>query len=128
MRLACLIAAAVSCLSVTPALARADDFSAEYKACTAKSDGYMDVDQCMGDELTRQEARMEKAYQAALRIAEDGQRAPLERSQAEFRTYRESWCGAKGAVSGSGRSQYHGQCMIRTTSERADALEGFDNP
>jgi len=127
MRLACLALVVLPMLA-TPAVARQESFSADYEACRARSDGPMEADACLSEELTRQEAAMEQALQAAMRVAEDAQKPILVESQQAWLTYREKWCGAKGAVTGSGRSVYHLSCMVRTTMERRRALAAFDEP
>jgi len=99
------------------------------KDCLREAGGVsMAVDFCLGDEAERLEATLTAAYEKALSIAEESQRGPLEQSQKDFVAYRESWCSAKSDFLGSGRNEYRGQCMIRTTRERIEALEGFDRP
>ena len=126
MRLALILAALAF---AAPALADVDERPDNLEACLAAADGVtMDVDFCLGDEAERLEPKMATAYDAAMRIAEEGQRAGLEQSQKAFLAYRETFCEAKAAVEGSGHSQYGLNCTIRLTRDRIRELEGFDNP
>lgn len=116
-------------LAAAPALADPSDRPGNLDDCLAAAQGItMEVDFCWSDEVERLEPRLEAAYQQAMSIAEDGQKAGLEQSQKDFLTYRESWCGAKGGFLGSGRNEYYARCLVHTTRERVEALENFDNP
>lgn len=124
-----LFATAALLLAASPASADVDVRPDNLEACLAAAGGVtMDVDFCLGDEAERLDARMATALDAARRIAEDAQKAGLEQSQKDFLAYRESFCEAKGAVEGSGRTQYALGCRTRLTKDRIRELEGFDNP
>ena len=121
--------AAAGLLLAAPAAADVSERPDNVEDCLKAAQGItMEVDFCLSDEAERQEVLMAAAYAKALRLAEDSQRVLLERSQAEFLTYRETWCEAKSAFMGSGANSYRGQCLIRTTKERIAGLEGFDSP
>lgn len=114
-----------------PAVGRAealDGVTAEYRACIAGTDNYMEKDLCTSAEIGRQEALVDQAFDAALRIAEEQQRQSLTASQSAWTRYRESFCEAKGAVSGAGHTEMMAVCMVKLAIERRRALEGFDSP
>ncbi len=114
-----------------PCAARAADLdgaTTEYAACTANADNYMDKDLCTSAEIDRQDALVDQAFQAAMGMAEDQQRQPLTASQTAWTAYREAFCGAKGAVSGTGHTEMLAVCMVKLAIERRRALEGFDIP
>jgi len=128
MRIA-LLAAAGLLLAAAPAAADIDERPDNLEDCLREAQGVtMEVDFCWSDELERIGPRLEAAYDKAMSIAEEGQRAGLEQSQKDFLAYRESFCSAKGGFLGSGHNEYYARCMIRLTRERAEALEGFDSP
>lgn len=112
-----------------PALADPSERPDNLEACLAQAQGMtIEADFCWSDEYDRAAAGLQPAYDAAMAIAEDGQKAGLEQSQKDFLVYRESWCGAKGGFLGSGHNEVYARCMVRLTRERIAALQGFDTP
>lgn len=121
----CAAALALPCAARAAGL---DGATPDYAACVAGADNYMDKDLCTSAEIARQDALVDQAFQAALGIAEDQQREPLTTSQTAWAAYREAFCGAKGAVSGTGHTEMMAVCMVKLAIERRRALEGFDIP
>lgn len=107
-----LVLGVLAALAAAPALADPSDRPDDLDACLAAAGGVtMEVDFCWADEAERLGPRLEAAYDKAMRIAEEGQKALLGQSQKDFLAYRESWCGAKSAFSGSGRNEYRARCV-----------------
>jgi len=112
-----------------PALADPSERPDNLDACLEAAAGMtMERDFCWSDEYDRVQPLLAPAYDAAMALAEEGQKAGLEQSQKDFLAYRESWCGAKGGFLGSGRNEVYARCMIQLTRERVEALKGFDGP
>lgn len=122
------LCAAALALPCTARAAELDGATADYAACVASADNYMEKDLCTAAEIDRQDALVDQAFHAALGIAEEQQRAPLTASQTTWVAYREAFCGAKGAVSGTGHTEMMAVCMVKLAVERRRALEGFDIP
>ncbi|MBX7249705.1 MAG: DUF1311 domain-containing protein [Caulobacteraceae bacterium] len=124
-----LTAALAALAAAAPAAADPSERPEELDACLEQAQGMtMMVTFCLSDEVTRQEGSLKAAYDNAVAVSEESQRAGVIRSQADWLRYRDGWCEAKGAFAGSGSSEYRLQCLIRLTEQRITELNRMDEP
>jgi uncharacterized protein YecT (DUF1311 family) len=98
-------------------------YSAEYRACLTGANGYTaQTADCYSTELTRQGARLNRAYQSALDARSGATRARLEQAQHDWVEQRDSNC--QEDTSAGARSILHeGSCRLDMTIRRAIELE-----
>ena len=93
----------------------------------------VEVGQCLGDLLAVSDALVERAFQHAVREAEEAVRAyamtkdgpkRLKDAQKEWREFREHHCGWIAAHPGSGAGNDFRACMIDMTQDRIRDLRG----
>ena len=121
------------CLSVLAAplagQAAEPKYSPAYDRCLASPDGQstMGMIACAGAELKLQDARLNRAYQAAMkRLDQPRQRAALQKAQRAWIAFRDADCASLYDQDWGSLSRIEANaCMLDHTARRADALEQY---
>ena len=121
------------CLSVlaAPLASQATEpkYSPAYDRCLASPDGQstMGMIACAGAELKLQDARLNRAYQAAMkRLDQPRQRAALQKAQRAWIAFRDADCASLYDQDWGSLSRIEANaCMLDHTARRADALEAY---
>lgn len=121
------------CLSVLAAplagQAAEPKYSPAYDRCLASPDGQstMGMIACAGAELKLQDARLNRAYQAAMkRLDQPRQRAALQKAQRAWIAFRDADCASLYDQDWGSLSRIEANaCMLDHTARRADALEAY---
>lgn len=121
------------CLSVLAAplagQAAEPKYSPAYDRCLASPDGQstMGMIACAGAELKLQDARLNRAYQAAMkRLDQPRQRAALQKAQRAWIAFRDADCASLYDQDWGTLSRIEANaCMLDHTARRADALEQY---
>lgn len=121
------------CLSVlaAPLASQAAEpkYSPAYDRCLASPDGQstMGMIACAGAELKLQDARLNRAYQAAMkRLDQPRQRAALQKAQRAWIAFRDADCASLYDQDWGSLSRIEANaCMLDHTARRADALEAY---
>lgn len=121
------------CLSVLAAplasQAAGPKYSPAYDRCLASPDGQstMGMIACAGAELKLQDARLNRAYQAAMkRLDQPRQRAALQKAQRAWIAFRDADCASLYDQDWGSLSRIEANaCMLDHTARRADALEAY---
>jgi uncharacterized protein YecT (DUF1311 family) len=109
-------------------LAETDDTSKEYSACLGKAvEGtWADMLECNGDELDRQDARLNDTYKKLMSKLSHDRKKALLKAQRAWIKFREGNCdyyfdpdGGRAASLGAGG------CLVRMTATRAKELEAM---
>lgn len=81
---------------------------------------------CNTTEAKIQDARLNKAYQAAIKIQQGKQKDQLQDVQRLWIKYRDANCGFMGSATGGSIDQVNGiSCVLSMTQTRADELESL---
>ncbi|ARB26761.1 DUF1311 domain-containing protein [Pseudomonas tolaasii] len=81
---------------------------------------------CNVNETKVQDARLNKAYQAAIKVQEGAKKQQLQDVQRLWIKYRDANCGFMGSASGGTIDQVNGAaCVLDMTQTRAAELEGL---
>jgi uncharacterized protein YecT (DUF1311 family) len=119
-------ALAIVCL---PDAASAHDAaqSKRHTACLKKSgDTTAGMIECIDTEFLRQDARLNKAYQALMANLADPRREKLQQAQRIWLKYRDANCDFYADPDGGTIAQVSANnCMLNTTAERARELESL---
>jgi uncharacterized protein YecT (DUF1311 family) len=106
-------------------------FTPEFRQCEAKTDGVMpDAMDCIEKEFTRQDKRLNQAYQALLAELPKGKQDELRKAQRAWLEYTEKNCSFlyDGKIfSGQDDRLNAAYCSARERSERATALQQLLN-
>ena len=121
------------CLSVLAAplagQAAEPKYSPAYDRCLASPDGQstMGMIACAGAELKLQDARLNRAYQAAMkRLDQPRQRAALRKAQRAWIAFRDADCASLYDQDWGSLSRIEANaCMLDHTARRANALEAY---
>jgi len=117
-------------LAMPAAAARAPETTQD---CFEITGSNVDIGRCLGDLLAVSDALVERAFQHAMREAEEAVRDAsmtkegpkrLKDSQKEWREFREHHCGWIGAHPGSGAGNDLRACMIEMAQARIRVLRG----
>ncbi len=120
-------------LLATPAQSQASKTVSTYEACMASRDAQTTIGmtRCAAAELAIQDARLNRAYKAALARRDDkATKAALLKAQRAWIAFRDADCAAARATVGGGTLVgFIGvTCEREHTARRADALETFGEP
>lgn len=102
-------------------------FSDQLSTCIEETRGVTAViNSCLDAELSRQDARLNAAYQKALgRVAGENE-SRLRSSQRQWTKYRDASCDFIGSLTGGTvDSIRYLECLVRETSHRANELEAL---
>ena len=97
--------------------------------CLAKPEGHSTYGmvECLGVEIQAQDARLNRAYQAALaRLERPRQKAALQKAQRAWMAFRDADCASYLDEDWGTMARVESQqCVLDRTDERADELEVF---
>lgn len=104
----------------------ATKYSAEYSACTSKASDTTSMRDCNGEELVRQNARLNEAYKWAMGALSEEKQKTLKATQALWAKLRDGDCSMYYSLTGGTMDVLNGSsCELSMTSDRADTLEFF---
>ncbi|WPP44501.1 lysozyme inhibitor LprI family protein [Pseudomonas sp. AN-1] len=126
----CCLPVLLSISLVTPVLAADDGYSPVFSSCMDASGGVTtNMLNCIGNETTVQDARLNQAYKAAMQAIAPEQQTQLRDAQRLWIKYRDANCGLYGSLTGGTIDRINGAgCMLEMTRERAVEIEGIDEP
>jgi uncharacterized protein YecT (DUF1311 family) len=111
--------------------ARAEELtSKEYAACLEKAaSGATAKQDCMADEMTRQERRVVTAFQSLIASLPKDRRNELRRAQERWTGFRQAHCSFfdRGKVAVAVRLTAN-ECLLNYTAQRAAELESMKAP
>ena len=101
------------------------ELSSQYQQCMDKSGGVtIKMRECNGDELKRQDKRLNKNYKKAMSVLDSEHRDELKKVQRLWMKYRDAKCDFLfGLTGGTLDLLVGGSCYIDMTAQRADELE-----
>ncbi|WP_299010267.1 lysozyme inhibitor LprI family protein [uncultured Caulobacter sp.] len=121
--------AAATLLLLAPAAHAEPKYSATYDRCLASPEGQSTIGmiRCAGAELKLQDARLNRAYQDAMkRLDLPRQKAALKKAQRAWIAYRDADCASVYDPDWGSLARIEANaCMLDHTARRADALEGY---
>lgn len=126
-RLGSTVLATLLVLAASASMARAEskNISPAYESCMDKSGGVtVEMHDCMNAEHALQDKRLNAAYKAALKVAEERAGA-LKEAQRAWLKFRDLNCGFFGGGEGTIAGIIGSSCVLNMTAERADELQGF---
>lgn len=101
---------------------------ADQAACGQKTTT-IDIAQCLMARVPGWDARLNKAYKAAMAASEsDARKTALLKAERAWVVYRDENCGWYGAQEGTIRQIAAAQCMLSMTRDRATELETANKP
>jgi len=123
----------LSSVAVVPSAHAADPkYSGSYERCLAAPSGQSTAGMvnCVGAELKAQDARLNRAYQDAMkRMTLPRQKAALQKAQRAWIAFRDADCASRLDADWGTISQVEAaDCRLDHTARRADMLEGFHKP
>jgi len=112
---------------VASASASDEFYSNQYNTCMDKSGGITaNMQTCIGQEASRQDARLNKAYNKLVSELSASRKKTLLMAQRLWIQFRDSNCGFYGDPDGGTIAMINqASCGLKMTSERARELEGF---
>jgi len=94
-----------------------------YSQCLKGANTTVDMRECSGAELKRQDDRLNQNYKAAMGSLEEEQKGKLRDAQRKWVAYRDANCGLYYVMTGGTMDQLNGSgCMVDMTRQRADEL------
>ena len=105
------------------------ELSNQYKQCMDNSAGVtIEMRTCNGDELKRQDKRLNKAYKQAMKVLDVQHRDELKKVQRLWIKYRDAKCDFLfGLTGGTMDLLIGGSCYVNMTEKRAGELEDIVN-
>lgn len=121
------IATALLVTFSSPCVFAKSEYSPAYSTCTSNSGGNTsNLSDCAGIELSKQNARLEKAYKTAMAVLPAEKKINLQEAQALWVKFRDADCGMYYSLTGGTMDLLEGAgCELSMTRERADSLEWF---
>ena len=115
----------------TPQAKPSGELRSELDACLDSGEAAQGVTTamaaCLGAEYERQDARLNRAYQAAMARQDEAQKGQLRQAQRAWIRYRDESC-REGATGGTIDRLNGPSCMIERTKQRAGELEALASP
>lgn len=115
--------------AMAPHVASAHDreLSKPYSACMDKSGGVtMEMIECIGSEVKRQDTRLNKAYKALMAELTPPRKTQLQEAQRAWLKYRDTNCNFYFDPDGGSMARVSANdCMMTSTADRAGELEAF---
>ncbi len=101
------------------------ELSHQYKQCMDKSGGVtIKMRECNGEELQRQDKRLNKNYKQVMRVLDAKHRNQLKKVQRQWIKYRDAKCDFLfGLTGGTMDLLIGGSCYVDMTEKRASELE-----
>ena len=124
---ACCAAVALACTALT-ASAQDAALSPQFASCMDKSGGItIGMIECIVAETTRQDARLNRAYKAAMGALESPERKKqLQTAQRAWIKFRDANCAYYYDPDGGSMARVSAnQCMLTSTANRAQEIERF---
>lgn len=119
------VLAAALALLASSQIAHADSYSQCMKGATTT----VDMRDCSGAELKRQDTRLNQNYKTVMGSLEEEQKGKLRDAQRKWVAYRDANCGLYYVMTGGTMDQLNGSgCMVDMTRQRADELEKMQQP
>lgn len=129
VRTSLIVAAVLLATAASPAQAAEPKYSSAYDKCLAAPSGQSTAGMidCIGTEWQAQDARLNRAYQAALKRLElPRQKAALQKAQRAWIAFRDADCVSLYDQDWGTISRIEAaSCRLDRTARRADALEDF---
>ncbi|MFV0925562.1 lysozyme inhibitor LprI family protein [Pseudomonas palmensis] len=101
-----------------------DKYSSEYSSCNKRAVDTASLRDCNGEEIQRQNARLNEAYKWALGVLSEENRKALQKSQALWAELRDIDCDLYYGLTGGTMDLLNGSgCYLEMTRERAESLE-----
>ena len=115
------------CLLASLAAAAGDNTSAAHAACMEKSGGVTsDMQDCIATELVRQDARLNKAYKAAMTPLSAPRKKQLLAAQRAWLAFRDANCQFYADPEGGSAARLvANDCVLSATASRATELENL---
>lgn len=112
---------------LSPCVFAKSEYSPAYSTCTSNAGGNTsNLSDCAGIELSKQNARLEKAYKTAMAVLPAEKNINLQEAQALWVKFRDADCGIYYSLTGGTMDLLEGAgCELSMTRERADSLEWF---
>lgn len=123
-----LAVASLVLLAAVPAEAQGRRMTASERADKTCGGSNPEILQCVAGFLDREDARLNRAYRAALARMRPARRDQLRREQRQWIKDRDVECEAELEGGGSQASIYATSCVLRLTETRADELERLARP
>lgn len=118
---------ALSIAPAAPAAADEPDYSAEYSSCMDDSGGVTaDMIDCIGQELERQDARLNKVYNEFMAALTAERKEQLRSAQRAWLKFRDENCKFYDDPDGGSIARVSANvCVLSATAARADELAGL---
>jgi uncharacterized protein YecT (DUF1311 family) len=114
---------AVALMATLAPFAFAQGDSPAYSQCMKTATTTVDMNDCNGAEIERQDARLNSAYKSAMAGLEAGQQGKLRDAQRLWIKYRDANCSLYYGLTGGTMDQLNGAgCVLEMTKARADEL------
>lgn len=125
MKLQLLVAIALLGAAVLPVHASENGYSTAYSRCMDASGGVtVAMLDCIASETQQHDARLNKAYQAAMTGLGNTLKSQLRDAQRLWLKYRDAECALRGSLTGGSIDRINAAfCFLDMTKERADDLE-----
>lgn len=122
----CCTALVLACASLT-ASAQDAALSPQYAACMDKSGGVtMGMIDCITAETSHQDARLNRAYKAAMAAQSTERKKQLRTAQRAWIQFRDANCGFYDDPDGGSMARVSANdCMMTSTANRAQEIERF---
>ena len=106
-------------------LLHSSELSSQYKQCMDNSGGVtINMRECNGDELKRQNKRLNRAYKKVMKVLDAEHKDELKKVQREWIKYRNAKCDFLfGLTGGTMDLLIGGSCYVDMTERRAGELE-----
>ena len=120
----CCAAVALACTALT-ASAQDAALSPQFASCMDKSGGItIGMIECIGAETTRQDARLNRAYKAAMAAQSPERKKQLQTAQRAWIKFRDANCAYYYDPDGGSMARVSAnQCMLTSTANRAQEIE-----
>ncbi|MFK8332928.1 lysozyme inhibitor LprI family protein [Pseudomonas sp. BJa5] len=113
----------IALMTTIAPLAIAQGDSPAYSQCMKTATTTLDMNNCNGAEIERQDARLNSAYKTAMAGLETDQQGKLRDAQRLWIKYRDANCGLYYGLTGGTMDQLNGAgCVLEMTKARADEL------
>ena len=109
------------------ASAQGPQLSQQFEHCIKKSDGVtFDMMECIGQEVQRQDARLNKAYKVLMVDLSPERKKQLREAQRAWLQFRDTNCGFYYDPDGGSSARLSGNdCIMTMTAQRAQELENL---
>lgn len=109
------------------ASAQGPQLSPQFERCMSKSNGVtFDMLECIGQEVQRQDARLNKAYKTLMVDLSPDRKKQLREAQRAWLQFRDTNCGFYYDPDGGSSARLSGNdCIMTMTAQRAQELENL---